>query len=106
MLDSLKLAAVLCVLIMPAVGAAAAPDALAAKAQCTDCHATNKKILGPSFHDVAAKYHGDPKAAAALAAKVRSGGKGVWGPTPMPPSDANTVSDADLAIIIDWVLKQ
>lgn len=81
------------------------PDAIAADAGCTACHAKDKRILGPSFSEIAGKYKGDPKAAAALAAKVRSGGKGVWGATPMPPADAETISDANLRTVIGWILK-
>jgi len=88
----------------PAV--ASPPDILATKAGCTACHAKDKKLVGPSYHDVAAKYQGSPGAAADLAAKVRSGGKGVWGTVPMPAADAKKVSDADLASIIAWILKQ
>ncbi len=57
-----------------------------------------------TFGAIAAKYKGDPKAAAALAARVRSGGKGVWGTVPMPPADARTISDADLRSVIGWIL--
>lgn len=85
---------------------AAAPEASAGAAGCTACHAKDKKILGPSYHDIAAKYKGDAGAGATLAAKVRSGGKGVWGPVPMPASDAKKISDADLHALIDWILKQ
>jgi cytochrome c len=85
---------------------AAAPDAVAITAGCSACHAKDKKILGPSYHDIAAKYKADASAATALAAKVRSGGKGVWGPVPMPAADAKKISDADLHAVIDWILKQ
>ena len=86
--------------------AAAAPEELAVKAGCAGCHAKDKKLLGPAYHDIAAKYKADPKAATALLAKARSGGKGVWGQVPMPPVDAKKVGDADLAAIVDWILKQ
>ena len=85
---------------------AATPDAIATTAGCTACHALNKKVLGPSFHDIAARYKADAKAPAALAAKVRSGGKGVWGPVPMPAADAKKISDGDLDAVIAWILKQ
>ena len=93
-------------LLSVAAGAATAPESLATSAGCSACHAADHKILGPSYHDIAAKYHGDAKAPAALAAKVRSGGKGTWGPVPMPASDAKKISDADLGALIGWILKQ
>lgn len=86
--------------------APAAPEDLATDAGCTMCHATDKKVVGPSFHDVAQKYRADPGAGASLAAKVRSGTKGVWGPLPMAPMDAKKISDADLKAVIAWILKQ
>lgn len=82
-----------------------ASDALAQKAGCMACHAKEKKLVGPSFKDVAAKYAGDAGAAAQLSAKVRSGGKGVWGQIPMPPNDAEKINDADLKSVVDWILK-
>ena len=86
---------------------AAEPDALAAKAGCTICHAKDKKVLGPSFHDIAAKYKDDAKAPALLADRVRKGSKGVWGTTAMmTPVPASRISDPDLATVIGWVLKQ
>lgn len=90
----------------PARPGPAAPDALAANAGCSVCHAKDKKILGPSYHDIGAKYKGDASAPATLAAKVRSGGKGVWGPVPMPASDTKKISDADLRAVIAWILTQ
>ena len=55
------------------------------KNACTACHAVDKKIVGPSFKDVAQRYKGDPGAQAKLAAKIKSGGSGSWGAIPMPP---------------------
>ena len=81
---------------------AGAPQLLA-KYNCQACHAVDKKIVGPSFKDVAAKYADDATAPAKLAEKIKSGGSGVWGSTPMPP---NNVPDADLETIVTWVLAQ
>ena len=89
----------------PSAGAAP-PDVTAATAGCAACHAKDKKILGPSYHDIAVKYKADPQAGVTLAGKVRSGGKGGWGPVPMPAADAKKISDADLRAVIDWILKQ
>jgi cytochrome c len=71
---------------------------------CTACHAVDKPLVGPPFKSVAERYRGDAGAAARLAAKVRQGGAGVWGQTPMPPNAA--LSEADLKRIVDWVLAQ
>jgi len=69
---------------------------------CSACHANDKKVVGPAYVDVAAKYKGDAGAAAKLAAKVKAGGSGVWGPVPMPPNPS--VSDADLKTIVTYIL--
>lgn len=93
------------------VAAAALPDvalateALAQKAGCMACHAKDKKIVGPSFKEVAAKYAGQADAVTTLSAKIRSGGKGVWGQVPMPPNDAEKLNDADLKSVVEWLLK-
>ena len=73
-----------------------ASPALAAKAGCAVCHAVDKKSLGPTYKDIAARYKGDPKAAAVMAQRVRKGSKGVWGKAPMLPTPAAKISDADL----------
>ena len=69
---------------------------------CSGCHARETRLVGPSFREVALRYAGDAGAASRLAAKVRSGGQGVWGPVPMPPAAA--IPDSDLAKLIAWVL--
>ena len=83
---------------------ATADQALAQKNACMSCHGVDKKIVGPSFKDVAKKYAGDKTAEAKLIAKVKTGGKGVWGEIPMPPNPQ--VSDADTKKIVAWVLSQ
>ena len=76
--------------------------ALATSKNCMACHATDKKLVGPAFKDVAAKYAGDKTAADKLATKIQKGGAGVWGPVPMP---ANTqVNDAEAKKLAAWVL--
>ena len=86
-----------------AAGAASASQVLAEKQGCTACHAVDKKVIGPPYNDVAKKYKGNKDAAAMLAGKVKKGGVGVWGPIPMPPNDK--VSDADVKVLVDWVLS-
>ncbi|WP_423195429.1 MULTISPECIES: c-type cytochrome [unclassified Cupriavidus] len=84
-----------------AVDAAKAQD-IANKNACMGCHQVDKKLVGPAFKDVAAKYKGDKGALAKLSAKVKNGGSGVWGPVPMPANAG--VSDADIKTVVEWVL--
>lgn len=89
------------------VSAARAADAprgqLVANANaCMGCHAVDRKLVGPSFQQIAAKYKGDAQAQAKLARKVKEGGSGVWGMIPMPAHQ--TMSDADIRTVVDWVL--
>jgi cytochrome c len=77
--------------------------ALATSKNCLACHAVDKKLVGPAYKDVAAKYAGDKSAADKLATKIQKGGAGVWGPVPMP---ANTqVNDAEAKKLAAWVLS-
>ncbi|MFO1266040.1 MAG: c-type cytochrome [Rubrivivax sp.] len=76
------------------------------KAGCLACHAVDKKLVGPAYKEVAAKYKGKPEMVATLSAKVRKGGQGVWGPVPMPPTGPDKISDADLKSAIEWVLSR
>lgn len=85
-------------------GQASADEALAKAKNCMSCHAVAKKVVGPSYKDVAKKYAGKPDAAAMLEAKVKKGGSGNWGTIPMPPNAA--VSDADIKKLVAWVLSQ
>ena len=71
---------------------------------CSGCHALDKRVVGPSFREIATRYAGDGEAGARLAAKVRTGGQGAWGPIPMPP--ATGISDPDLVRVVEWVLGQ
>ncbi|MBI3145630.1 MAG: c-type cytochrome [Pseudogulbenkiania sp.] len=77
---------------------------LAQKYNCLACHSVDKKVVGPSYKDVAKKYAGDKGAEAKLVAKVKAGGSGVWGAVPMPPNPQ--VSDADLKTLVKWILSQ
>jgi cytochrome c len=80
------------------------PAAAMAKAGCTACHTVDKKLVGPAHKDIAAKYKGQD-VTATLMQKVRTGGKGVWGPVPMPPTGPDKIPDADLKAAIEWMLK-
>ncbi len=83
---------------------AVAAQALAQKSGCLACHSIDKKVLGPSYKDVAAKYKGDKTAEAKMIEKVKKGGSGVWGPMPMPPNSPQ-VKDADIKTIVQWILS-
>ncbi len=82
-------------------GQVSADEALAKAKNCLTCHAADKKVVGPSYKDVAAKYKGQGDAAAKLAAKIKGGSKGEWGQVPMP---ANNVTDAEAATLAKWIL--
>ncbi|MDX2219166.1 MAG: c-type cytochrome [Burkholderiales bacterium] len=85
-----------------AAGSASANEELAKKSACTACHAIDKKLVGPSYKDVAAKYKGQKDAEAKLIEKVKKGGVGVWGQVPMPANAA--VKDEDIKTLVKWVL--
>jgi cytochrome c len=82
----------------------AASEELAKKHACFACHAVDKKLVGPSYKDVAAKYRADKAAPAKLAEKVKKGSQNVWGNVPMPPN--TTVPDADINALVKWILSQ
>jgi cytochrome c len=82
---------------------ASANEALAKKHNCFACHSVDKKVVGPAYKDVAAKYRGDKGAEAKLIEKVKKGGAGVWGQVPMPPNSA--VPDADVKALVQWILS-
>lgn len=91
-------------LILGVSGLASADGmALAQKNACMSCHGVDKKIVGPAYKEVAAKYKGDKNAHDKLVAKVKAGGKGAWGQIPMPPNPQ--VKDEDLKEIVSWVLS-
>ena len=90
-----------CITLSSAVWADAA---LATSKNCMACHAVEKKVVGPSYKDVAAKYAGQADAVAKLAGKIVKGGGGVWGPVPMP---ANAQVSADEATkLATWIMTQ
>ncbi|PTD96857.1 c-type cytochrome [Pseudothauera lacus] len=88
--------------LLSAAPAFASADLAKAK-NCMACHATDKKLVGPSYQDVAAKYAGQADAVAMLAGKIQKGGAGVWGPVPMPPNPQ--VNDADAKALAEWVMS-
>src|SRR3954465_9987458 len=90
------------VLAAAAVSPAFAQLDLAQAKNCLACHAVDKKVLGPAYKDVAAKYAGDKTAADKLAQKIMKGGGGVWGPVAMPANPQ--VSEAEAKKLAAWVL--
>jgi cytochrome c len=93
-------------LLATVAGLAATPalanEELAKKNACTACHAVDKKLVGPAYKDVAAKYKADKDAPAKLAEKVKKGSVGVWGQVPMPPNAS--VKDEDVKTLVKWIL--
>ncbi|SRR5690606_30323866 len=97
--------ALLIMAVMTTVAAPAMADEALAKAKnCMACHAVDKKLVGPSYKDVAKKYAGDAKAVDMLATKIMKGGSGVWGAIPMPANPQ--VNEADAKKLASWVLNQ
>jgi cytochrome c len=83
---------------------ASANEALAKKHACFACHAVDKKLVGPSYKEVASKYRGDVAAEARLVEKVKKGSQGSWGQVPMPPNAA--VPDGEVRTLVQWILSQ
>ncbi|MCC7485155.1 MAG: c-type cytochrome [Burkholderiales bacterium] len=102
---SLAIAAAAALLGTAGAGALAADagETLAKNSGCLACHTVNKKLIGPSYQDVAKKYRNDKKAPDYLAKKIKEGGAGVWGQVPMSPNAH--VKDADIKTIVAWILS-
>jgi cytochrome c len=84
--------------------ASQASDALASRYACMACHTADRKLVGPSWKDIATKYAGGGKDGAALGASIKAGGSGKWGNVPMPAQP--TLSDADAKALADWILAK
>ncbi|HEY7743985.1 MAG TPA: c-type cytochrome [Burkholderiales bacterium] len=82
---------------------AKAAEALAKTSGCLGCHTTDKKLVGPSYKEIADRYRKNKGAEALLFKKVKEGGKGVWGDIPMTPNAH--VKDADIKTIVQWILS-
>jgi len=72
--------------------------------RCKACHAPNKKVIGPSFQAISAKYPNDINTVKYLSARVKNGGSGVWGVVAMPA--IRSIGDADLLEVITWIMTQ
>ena len=94
-------------LMILCAGRALADEALARKSGCFECHGLDERLVGPSFHDIAARYRDETDARVALIKAVRDGGKGNWTEisheVPMPPY-AKVLSEAEVKRLVDWVL--
>ena len=99
---SIKKALVLVACVLSVSAPVRADLALARSKNCMSCHAAERKVLGPAFKDVAARYKGNAAATELLATKIRKGGAGAWGPVPMPAN--NQVSEAEARTLATWVL--
>lgn len=97
------LAQLMAVALTTVAAPAFADQALATAKNCMACHATDKKLVGPSYKDVAAKYASDKSAVEKLAGKIMKGGSGIWGAVPMPANAQ--VTDAEAKTLAAWVLS-
>ena len=97
-------ASLLIALTAVAAAPAFAQADLAQKKNCMACHAIDKKLVGPSSKDVAAKYAGQKDAVDKLAQKVVKGGSGTWGAVPMPANPQ--VTEAEAKQLVGWILTQ
>jgi sulfite dehydrogenase len=89
----------------PAPETALGGEALATKYGCLTCHGVDKKIVGPAYKDVAAKYRNDPAAYAKISDQIHKGGTGKWGPAIMPPY-STLVTDDETRTLAAWILSR
>lgn len=111
-LDELKKAAVVCAMAAAVCGASAASAEgadsgrmldLAKARNCLACHGVERKVLGPSFKEVAQKYADNSLVADKMASKILRGGYGAWGMVPMPANPQ--VSEAESTQLAEWILR-
>lgn len=91
------------VLFVAGAATAQADQALATKNQCMACHAVDKKLVGPSYRDVAKRYAGNPQAQDLLTRSIKTGGQGKWGAIPMPAQ--TKLSEEDARKLATWILE-
>jgi cytochrome c len=91
------------VLFVAGAATAQADQALATKNQCMACHAVDKKLVGPSYRDVAKRYAGNPQAQDLLTRSIKTGGLGKWGAIPMPVQ--TKLSEEDARKLATWILE-
>ena len=100
----MKILLIAAALVAVQTAAVASTEDAMNKAGCMACHTKDKKLVGPSFKDIATKYKGQD-VTAKLMEKVRKGGSGVFGPVPMAPNPPDKIGDADLKAAIELILK-
>lgn len=83
---------------------AAAPQQLIAERGCVACHALDKRVIGPSFREIAGRHKADNGAVATLATRVREGSTGIWGPIPMPAHPQ--IAEEEARRLSAWILQQ
>lgn len=88
--------------LLASAGSAFADADMLKKYNCVACHADERKMVGPSYKEIAARYSADARAAEKLAKKIKDGGAGAWGQMPMPPHPQ--LSDADALTLARYVL--
>ena len=91
------------VLFVAGAATAQADQALATKNQCMACHAVDKKLVGPSYRDVAKRYAGNSQAQDLLTRSIKTGGQGKWGAIPMPAQ--TKLSEEDARKLATWILE-
>ena len=91
-------------LALASASAWASTEEVMTKAGCMACHTKDKKLVGPAFKEIAAKYKGQD-VVAKLMEKVRKGGSGTFGPIPMAPNPPDKINDADLKAAVELILK-
>lgn len=89
--------------LLAGAASAWASEDLAKKSGCMACHAIDRKMIGPAYVEIAARYKGDAGAEARLIEKLRNGSTGTWGEVFMPPMP--TVPEADIRILVKWILS-
>ena len=89
--------------VAQAAPAPSEPGALANASNCLACHATDRKVVGPSFNEIAGRYKGDNAAPSRLAAKIKDGGAGAWGNVPMPPHAG--MKTEEIQLLVRWILN-
>ncbi|RAI94182.1 c-type cytochrome [Algoriphagus yeomjeoni] len=74
-----------------------------ANSDCLSCHLVERKVIGPSFKEIAAEYKPTEDNITMLASKIINGGAGVWGEAAMSPHPA--LSEADAKEMVKYILS-
>lgn len=82
-----------------------APETLLEQARCGMCHQVDSPMLGPSYQAIAERYRDQEGAIEEIVTRMREGSQGIWGQAPMPPVTESALSDEQLQIVVDWIMK-